>query len=250
MLTKRIIACLDMKGGKVVKGTRFKRLKIVGDPIVLAEKYYRDGADELCFLDISASIEKRKTRVELVRKIAEKIRIPFTVGGGIKSVEEISGLLRAGADKIALCTQAILDPGLIIEASRKFGSQCIVVSIDAKKTEYNYEAYIYGGKKRTGLDAVLFAKQCELFGAGELLVNSIDRDGTQEGYDLELLRNISGCVKIPVIASSGAGNPSTIFDALEKGKADAALVASILHNSEYNIQDIKKYLKKNKVNVR
>jgi cyclase len=250
MLTKRIIPCLDVKNGKVVKGINFKNLNIVGYPVELAIKYYNEGADELCFLDITASSEKRKTMVELVRKISKNIFIPFTVGGGIRTIEDIEALLKNGADKVTLCTEAVKKPGIIKEASQRFGSQCIVISLDVKKNNGFYEIYIYGGKKRTGLDAFAFAKKCYKLGAGELLVNSLDRDGTNGGYDLELIRTISESVKIPIIASSGAGNLNQIYDTFTKGKADAALAASIFHYDKYSIADVKKYLKKRGINIR
>ncbi len=243
MLTKRIIPCLDVKDGKVVKGTNFNNLRDVGDPVELAVKYYNEGADELCFLDIIASIEKRKTMVELVRRVANKLFIPFTVGGGIKTIEDIRLLLQNGADKVALCTEAVNNPNIIKEASKKFGSQCIVVSIDVKKNSDCWEVYIYGGKKPTGLDALEFAKNCEQLGAGEILLNSLDKDGTKAGYDLEITRRISESVNIPVIASSGAGSPEQIYMALTTGKADAALAASIFHYGKYTVKEVKDYLR-------
>ncbi len=250
MLTKRIIPCLDVKDGKVVKGTNFKNLKIVGDPIELAIRYYNEGADELCFLDIAATIEGRKTMVELVKKIAKKIFIPFTVGGGIKTIEDIEILLKNGADKVCFCTKAVEDPNIIMEASQRFGSQAIVISIDVKKNNNYWELYIYGGKKATGINAIEFAKKCETLGAGEILLNSLDADGTNKGYDLEITKLIAESVNIPVIASSGAGSLGQIYDVFLKGKADAALAASIFHYGKYSIAEVKNYLKQKGVDVR
>ena len=250
MLTKRIIVCLDVKNEKVVKGTNFKNLKEIGDPVELAIKYYNQGADELCFLDISASIENRKTMAEIVKKVANNIFIPFTVGGGIKTIDDIKLLLKNGADKVTYCTEAVKNPQIIKKASNKFGSQCIVISLDVKKNKNYWELYIYGGKKATGIDALQFAKQCEKLGAGEILLNSLDTDGMKKGYDLEITKLISESVNIPVVASSGAGNLEQIKNAFTKGKADAALAASIFHYNKYSITDVKKYLNENGVDVR
>ena len=250
MLTKRIIPCLDVKNGRVVKGTKFKSLVDIGDPVELAIKYYNEGADELCFLDITASIEKRKTMIEMVKKVADNIFIPFTVGGGIKTIEDIRLLLKNGADKVTFCTEAITNPDIIKEASDKFGSQCIVISVDVKRNGKGWEPYIYGGKKETGLDALEFAKKCEKLGAGEILLNSLDTDGMKQGYDLEITKQISESLNIPVIASSGAGTLEQIYEAFTKGKADAALAASIFHYNTYSIKQVKDYLKNKGVDVR
>lgn len=250
MLTKRIIPCLDVMNGKVVKGINFKNLKEIGDPVELAKKYYEQGADELCFLDIAASIENRKTMLNIVKKVASNIFIPFTVGGGIKTIDDITLLLKNGADKVTFCTEAIINPNIIKEASKRFGSQCIVISLDVKKNNNFWELYIYGGKKATGIDALNFAKKCDAFGAGEILLNSLDTDGTKKGYDLEITKLIAESVNIPVIASSGAGTLEQIKDAFTVGKADAALAASIFHYNEYTVNDVKNYLKNNGVEIR
>lgn len=252
MLTKRIIPCLDVKDGRVVKGTHFIELKDAGDPIELAEYYDREGADELVFLDITASIEKRKTIVELVMKTASKVFIPFTVGGGIGSIDEIRDILRHGADKVSINTKAVKDPNLIKESAKVFGSQCIVVAIDAKRDPSinGWRVYINGGTTPTDLEAVSWAKEVERLGAGEILLTSIDTDGTQSGYDIELTKAVTEAVNIPVIASGGAGSLEHIRDVLIEGKASAALVASLLHYKRYTIREIKEYLKKEGVPVR
>lgn len=250
MLTKRIIPCLDVKNGQVVKGTSFVNLKYAGNPINLAKEYYENGADELVFLDITASYEKRKTMIDLVEKVAKEIFIPFTVGGGINSIDDIRNLLKAGADKVSINTATIENPSLVKEASNKFGSQCIVVAIDAKKVNGRYEVFIKGGREKTCLDATKWAKKVESLGAGEILLTSMDKDGTKEGYDLELTRKISENVNIPIIASGGAGTLSSIAKVLKEGKADAALAASIFHYKKYSINQVKKYLKKNGIGVR
>ncbi len=252
MLTKRIIPCLDVKDGRVVKGTHFIDIKDAGDPVELAEYYDKEGADELVFLDITASLEKRKTIIELVEKTASKVFIPFTVGGGIGSIEEIKEILRAGADKVSINTQAVRNPSLVREASRVFGSQCIVIAIDAKWDEdmNGWRVYINGGTKPTNLEAVAWAKEVERLGAGEILLTSIDTDGTQEGYDIKLTRAVAEVVNIPVIASGGAGRLEHIRDVLKDGKASAALIASLLHYKKYTIREIKEYLKKEGIPVR
>jgi len=258
MLAKRIIPCLDVKDGRVVKGINFINLKDAGDPVEQAKTYSNEGADEVVFLDITASFEHRKTMLDVVRRTAEQVFIPFTVGGGIKGISDIELILRYGADKISINTAAVKNPKLIKESSHKFGSQCIVVAIDAKrkagginrKTHYarlktnRWEVYIYGGRKPTGIDAVKWAKKAESLGAGEILLTSMDRDGTQLGYDLELNRAISQAVRIPVIASGGAGNLKHLYEALDAGKADAVLAASIFHYGIYKIRQAKQYLKR------
>ena len=253
MLAKRIIPCLDVKEGRVVKGRRFVELRDAGDPVEQAIFYDKEGADELVFLDITASHEKRYIMLEVVRKVAESIFIPFTVGGGINDLETIREILAAGADKVSINTAAVNDPQLIKQASDKFGSQCIVLAIDAKrrtKDEGRWEVYTHGGRTPTGLDAVEWAVKGEQMGAGEILLTSMDRDGTKDGYDLELTRAISSTVNIPVIASGGAGTLEHIYDAFVEGGAEAALLASLLHYRELSIKEIKDYLQTKGINVR
>jgi len=250
MLTKRIIPCLDVKNGQVVKGKGFVNLKYAGNPVKLARKYYEDGADELVFLDITASYEKRKTMIDLVEKVAKQIFIPFTVGGGISTIEDIRNLLKAGADKISINTAAINNPNLIKESAEKFGSQCIVVAIDTKKIKNKWKVFVNGGRQSTGLDAIEWAKKVESLGAGEILLTSMDKDGTKEGYDLELTRKISESVNIPIIASGGAGSLESISKVFNEGKADAALAASIFHYKKYSIKQVKEFLQKNNIEVR
>lgn len=252
MFTKRIIPCLDCKDGRVVKGTNFVNLKDAGDPVLVASMYDKAGADELVFLDITATSDGRDTTVELVRRVAEKVFIPFTVGGGIKSVEDFKKLLREGADKIAVNSAAILNPELISEAAYKFGSQCVVVAIDAKKRAdgSGWNIYRSGGRIDTGLDAVEWAMKANKLGAGEILLTSMDCDGTKAGYDIALTRMIAENVDIPVIASGGAGTMEHFKEALTDGKADAALAASLFHYKEMEIADLKKYLSENDIPVR
>ncbi|MEM2211483.1 MAG: imidazole glycerol phosphate synthase subunit HisF [Nitrososphaerales archaeon] len=254
-LAKRIIPCLDVDHGRVLKGTHFRDMRDIGNPVELAKKYRDDGADELVFLDITASIEKRKTLIEMVRNVASNLDIPFTVGGGIRSVEDVKMILSNGADKISINTAAVENPLLIKELVSRFGQQCVVVAIDGKRKvkengEIWFEVYTYGGTKPTGLNAIEWAKRCEALGAGELLITSIDKDGTKSGYDLDLTRMIAEAVNIPIIASGGCGEPKHILDVLTIGKADAALAASIFHYDEYPIPLVKRYLKENGVNVR
>lgn len=251
MLAKRIIPCLDVKDGRVVKGVQFVGLRDAGDPVELAKKYSLEGADELVFLDISASHEGRKTMVDVIEKTAANITIPFTVGGGINSVEDMKRILRAGADKISMNTSAVLRPELIREGAVMFGSQCIVVAIDARKvSDGKWEVFTHGGRNATGLDAVEWAKQAEALGAGEILLTSMDDDGEKKGFGLELTKVISETVGIPVIASGGAGTVEHFADVLTSGKADAALAASIFHYDETSIQSVKKYLQQVGVRVR
>ena len=229
MLTKRIIPCLDVKDGRVVKGVKFLKLRDAGDPVLVAEAYDKEGADEIVFLDITASHEKRKIILDVVRKTAEKVFMPLTVGGGIKTTGDIRELLKAGADKISINTSAVRNPHLIKEAAEKFGSQCIVVAIDAKKKGGRWEVFIEGGRTPTGKDAVRWAKEAEELGAGEILLTSMDYDGTKDGYDLGLTQAISRAVNIPIIASGGAGELKHFYDVFAKTKADAALDASVFH---------------------
>lgn len=241
-LAKRVIPCLDVANGQVVKGINFKNLKVTGDPVELGQKYSEQSADELVFLDITATNQKRQTLVNLVEKVAQNIFIPFTVGGGIKNLDDIQTLLLKGADKIAICTTAIKNPSLIKQASKRFGAQCIVISMDCKKDGKSWKLYTNGGKVKTKVDAIKFAKKMEKLGAGELLINSLDQDGTKQGYDLELLRSISETVNIPIIASSGAGTKEDFTKAYQF--ADACLAASIFHFDKIQIPELKKYLRK------
>jgi imidazole glycerol-phosphate synthase subunit HisF len=250
MLTKRIIPCLDVKNGKVVKGKNFVNLQYAGDPVELAKQYNKQGADELVFLDITASYEKRKTMIEVVRNVAKQVFIPFTVGGGIRNLEDMRDLLNAGADKISINTTAVKNPDLIKQAAEMFGSQCVVIAIDAKRINGKWEVFIKGGREATGIDAVEWAKQVQKLGAGEILLTSMDSDGTKKGYDIELTKIISENVNIPIIASGGAGSLKSITDIFKKGKADAALAASIFHHGKYEVNDVKEYLAKNKIQVR
>ena len=244
MYTKRIIPCLDCNNGRVVKGTNFVNLRDAGDPVEVAAEYDRAGADELVFLDITATSDERNTTVELVRRVAEKVFIPFTVGGGIRTVDDFKALLREGADKVSVNSAAINRPELISEAAMKFGSQCVVVAIDAKRRQdgEGWEVYRSGGRINTGLDAVEWARKAYKLGAGEILLTSMDEDGTKEGYDLKLTRTIADSVGIPVIASGGAGKMEHFYDAFENGHAEAALAASLFHYKELEISDLKKYL--------
>ena len=251
MLTKRIIPCLDIKEGRVVKGVKFLGLKDAGDPVEVAKIYDKQQADELVFLDITASLEKRKTLVGLVERIASNIFTPFTVGGGIQDLEDIRNLLNAGAEKVSVNTQAVRFPELILDASRKFGSQCIVLAIDAKKTPSgNWEVYINGGRTPTKEDALEWAKKGVGLGAGEILLTSMDYDGTKDGYDLELTAAVSRIVNVPVIASGGAGKLEDFFNCFSKTGADAALAASIFHYGEYSVSEVKGYLREKGVPVR
>lgn len=251
MLTKRIIPCLDVTGGRVVKGTNFINLRDAGDPVELAAFYDREGADELVFLDITASAEGRKTVLDMVYRTAGEVFIPYTVGGGISTLEDIRSMLSAGADKVSINTAAVKDPELVARASARFGSQCIVVAIDARKSgPGTWEVYIHGGRTPTGIDAVEWARRVESLGAGEILLTSMDRDGTKDGYDLDLTRSISRAVRIPVIASGGVGTLDHIVDGLTGGEADAALAASIFHFGEYSIRTVKEYLRDRGVPVR
>jgi len=255
MLARRIIPCLDVKDGRVVKGVNFVNLQDAGDPVETAELYNRAGADEITFLDITASHEKRNIIIDVVERTANNIFIPLTVGGGVRTIEDIKGLLRAGADKVAINTAAVNDPHFVKKASQRFGSQCIVVAIDAKRVstdneQIHWEVFTHGGRNPTGIDALEWAERMEEYGAGEILLTSMDRDGTKEGYDLELNRLVSQMVNIPVIASGGAGNLEHLYEVLAKGNADAVLAASIFHYGEYTIEEAKDFLQKKGVRVR
>lgn len=250
MLTKRIIPCLDVKAGRVVKGIHFVDLRDAGDPVELGARYYGEGADELVFLDITATVEARKTVLEWVRRVADRIFIPFTVGGGIASLEQIQELLRAGADKVSLNSAAVKDPQLIKDAALAFGSQCIVLAVDARRKGTSWEVYVGGGRYPTGIDALEWIRRGESLGAGEILLTSMDRDGTLEGYDLELLRRVSDASRIPLIASGGAGKPEHLLAGFQEGGADAVLAASIFHYGQYSIAEVKEFLAANGVPMR
>lgn len=251
MLTKRIIPCLDVNRGRVVKGVRFKNLRDAGDPAELARAYEEQGADEIVFLDVGASPEGREAMFDVVERTAEQLFIPLTVGGGVRSLRDMERMLNSGADKVGINTAAVERPELIREASERFGSQCVVIAIDAKRVgPGRWEVYTYGARKPTGLDAVEWAKRVEELGAGEILLTSIDADGTQQGYDLELTRAVCSAVRIPVIASGGAGTPEHIHQVLKYTGADAALAASIFHFGTYSVMDVKRYLAERGVPVR
>lgn len=264
-LTKRIIPCLDVKNGRVVKGLHFESIKDAGDPVELAEKYSNEGADELVFLDITASDEQRKTLKDLVRKVASVIDIPFTVGGGVKSLEDARNILLNGADKVGINTGAIKNPSVISELMQLFGRQCVVVAIDAKRNfdiqndknifsengkKFWFEVFIYGGKEATGIDVIEWAKKAEKLGAGEILLTSIDKDGTKDGYDIILTREIVNSVSIPVIASGGCGKPDDMVNMFNESNADAALAASIFHYQTHGVNGVKRYLKDKQIPVR
>ncbi|MFH1995787.1 MAG: imidazole glycerol phosphate synthase subunit HisF [Candidatus Omnitrophota bacterium] len=257
MLTKRIIPCLDVKNGRVVKGVNFVNLIDAGDPVENALFYDRQLADELVFLDITASHEQRKTMIKVVRAVAESVFLPFTVGGGVGSIADIRDLLNAGCDKVSINTAAVQRPAFVREAAKRFGSQCIVVAVDAKRRlttddrrPTKWEVFVHGGRTPTGIDAASWVRRVERLGAGEILLTSMDRDGTKIGYDIELTRTVSDAVRIPVIASGGAGKLAHLYDALTKGKADAVLAASIFHYRERSVRETKCYLKRKGVSVR
>ena len=250
MLTKRIIPCLDIKNGRTVKGVNFVDLKDAGDPVELAKKYSKEGADELVFLDISATEERRKTLIDLVRNVAKTINIPFTVGGGISSVDDVSILLKNGADKVSINSSAVKNPNLINELAQEFGSQCIVVAIDAKQIDGNWMVHLVGGKVATELNLFDWAIEVEKRGAGEILFTSMNNDGTKNGFANEALAKLSTLVNIPIIASGGAGTMQHFADTFLEGKADAALAASVFHFQEIEIPELKKYLKEEKISIR
>jgi len=254
MLTRRIIPCLDVKDGRVVKGTSFIQLRDAGDPVELASFYYQEGADELVFLDITATPEGRDTMADVVERISEQVFIPLTVGGGLRSISDMRRMLMAGADKVSINTAAVLNPSLISQGATKFGSQCIVVAIDAKRVDGTnkpqWEVYIYSGQKPTGLDTLSWARQAVELGAGEILLTSMDADGHRGGYDIELTRAVSEAVSVPVIASGGAGTLEDLYQALALGKADAVLAASIFHYRSYSIKETKEYLAKRGIPIR
>jgi len=250
MLSKRIIPCLDIKEGRVVKGVKFLGLRDAGDPVEVAKAYDAQGADELVFLDITASFEKRKTLISLVERIAKNIFMPFTVGGGIADIADIRDILNAGAEKISINTQGVKFPQLISEASKKFGSQCIVVAIDAKRQGDHWEVFINGGRTPTGINALEWVEKASRLGAGEILLTSMDYDGTKDGYDLELTRSVANAVNIPVIASGGAGKLEDFYNVFKDAQADAALVASLFHYQEFSVKEVKSYLKEKGIAVR
>lgn len=250
MLTKRIIPCLDIKEGRTVKGVNFEGLRDAGDPVELAQRYSNEGADELVFLDITATLEKRKTLIELVKRIAHEINIPFTVGGGIKTVDEIEELLKAGADKVSLNSSIVKDPDLINRASEAFGAQAIVAAVDAKRVGNAWSVFIKGGTENTGKDAIEWMQEVEERGAGEILLTSMDRDGTKSGFDIELLEQVNKIVSIPVIASGGAGTIQHCIDAVQISKTDAVLAASIFHFKEIEIAELKKAMREEGITVR
>jgi cyclase len=251
MLAKRIIPCLDVKDARVVKGVKFLNLQDAGDPVEIAKHYSDEGADEITFLDITASFEERRTMIDVVERTAGEVFVPLTVGGGVRTLENIRHLLLAGADKVSINTAAVKNPEFVKRAADRFGSQCIVVAIDAKSVSpTNWEVFTHGGRKPTGIDAIEWAQRMEEFGAGEILLTSMDMDGTKAGYDLELTKSISQSVRIPVIASGGAGNLQHLYDGLTLGEADAALVASIFHYGEYSIRQAKEFLIEKGIHIR
>ena len=252
MLSRRVVVCLDVRGGRVVKGVQFVDLRDVGDPVELAERYEREGADEIVFLDISASVDARSTLWDVARRTAERLFIPLTIGGGIRDVDDVGLALRSGADKVSINTAAVERPGLLTEAARRFGSQCVVASIDAKRSAQmgGWEVYVRGGREPTGLDAVAWAEACVQHGAGEILLTSVDRDGARSGYDVELTRAVASRVPVPVIASGGAGSAAHVGDVLADGGADAALVAGILHDRVITVGTIKRALAQRDIPVR
>ena len=251
MLKNRIIPCLDVKNGRVVKGINFVELTDAGDPVEQAKIYSEGGADEICFLDITASNENRDTILDVVKKTSQECFVPLTVGGGVRNIVDISNLLKSGADKVSINTAAVNNKNIIKDSAENFGSQCIVIAIDAKKiTEKKWEVFTHGGRNSTGLDVLNYAKEIEQLGAGEILLTSMDRDGTKKGYDLELTEMVSNSVNIPVIASGGVGKLDHLYDGLKKGKASAVLAASIFHFGEFSINDVKKYLDSKGIPVR
>lgn len=251
MLSKRIIPCLDVKDGRVVKGVNFVNLRDAGDPVEIAKKYSDEGADEVCFLDITASHEERNTMIDVVERTAGQVFVPLTVGGGVRTLEDVRALLLAGADKVSINTAAVNNPEFVTEAAKMFGSQCIVVAIDARNVgEGKWEVYTHGGRNPTGIDAVEWAKKMEANGAGEILLTSMDKDGTKSGYDLELTRVISRSLSIPIIASGGAGTLEHLADGVKDGEADAVLVASIFHYGEHTIGEAKEHMRERGISVR
>lgn len=251
MLSKRIIPCLDVKDGRVVKGVNFVNLRDAGDPVEIAKKYSDEGADEICFLDITASHEERKTMIDVVQRTAGEVFVPLTVGGGVRTLDDVRQLLLAGADKVSINTAAVKDPEFVREAAKRFGSQCIVVAIDARRVSPGkWEVYTHGGRNPTGIDALEWARKMESYGAGEILLTSMDKDGTKSGYDIPLTRAVSRAVSIPVIASGGAGSLEHLSEGVQEGEADAVLVASIFHYGEHSINEAKEFMDSKGISVR
>jgi len=249
-LTRRLIVCLDVRDGRVVKGTRFVNLRDVGDPVELAARYEAEGADEIVFLDISASVEGRGTLLDVARRTAEKLFIPLTIGGGVRTAADVALVLRAGADKVAINSAAVRNPEVLSEAAAMFGAQCVVSSIDAKMIDGTWRVYTHGGRTMTDLDAVKWARECERLGAGEILLTSVDRDGSRDGYDIELTCAVADAVNLPVIASGGAGSAHDVVEVIQSGHADAALVAGILHDGMTSVSELKTYMKESLLPVR
>lgn len=250
MLTRRVVVCLDVKGGRVVKGMNFVNLRDVGDPVELATRYEAEGADEIVFLDISASAEERSTLLEVARRTAERLFVPLTIGGGVRSVDDVGRVLRAGADKVSLNSAAVANPDVLNAASWRFGAQCVVASIDAKRDGDRWSVYVKGGREKTALDAVEWARECVTRGAGEILLTSIDRDGSRIGYDIELTRAVADVVDVPVVASGGAGSVGDVCDVLTSGHADAALLAGILHDGLVTVSEVKQGMRNANLLVR
>jgi cyclase len=250
MLSRRVVVCLDVQGGRVVKGEQFIRLRDVGDPVDLATRYEEEGADEIVFLDISATADERATLLDVARRTAERLFVPLTIGGGVRSADDVGLALRAGADKVSINSASVRRPELLTEAAERFGSQCVVASIDAKRDGDSWSVYVKGGRERTSLDAVEWAAECVRRGAGEVLLTSIDRDGARTGYDIELTRAVAAAVNVPVVASGGAGNAQHICDVFEAGNADAALLAGILHDGLITVHDVKRAMRDARLPVR
>ncbi len=250
MLTRRVVVCLDVQGGRVVKGTQFVNLRDVGDPVELAARYEREGADEIVFLDIGASNEKRGTLLEVARRTAERLFIPLTIGGGVRTADDVGHALRAGADKVSINSASVYRPQVITESASRFGAQCVVASIDAKWDDGAWRVFVKGGRERTALDAVAWARSCVQLGAGEILLTSIDRDGSRSGYDVELTRAVADAVDVPVVASGGAGSAKDVCDVLIDGAADAALLAGILHDGVTTVEDVKRTMRASGLLVR
>ena len=250
MLTRRVVVCLDVKGGRVVKGTQFVNLRDVGDPVELASRYEREGADEVVFLDISASAEERGTLLDVARRTAERLFVPLTIGGGVRSADDVGRALRAGADKVSINSASVTRPEILTESAERFGAQCVVASIDAKRDADGWRVYVKGGRERTDLEVVAWAQECVARGAGEVLLTSIDRDGARTGYDIELTRAVAAAVPVPVVASGGAGSEAHVCDVLREGRADAALLAGILHDGSCTVADVKRAMREAGIPVR
>ena len=250
MLTRRVVVCLDVKGGRVVKGTQFVNLRDVGDPVELASRYEREGADEVVFLDISASAEERGTLLDVARRTAERLFVPLTIGGGVRSADDVGRALRAGADKVSINSASVTRPEILTESAERFGAQCVVASIDAKRDAEGWRVYVKGGRERTDLEVVAWAQECVARGAGEVLLTSIDRDGARTGYDIALTRAVAAAVPVPVVASGGAGSVAHVCEVLREGRADAALLAGILHDGSCTVADVKRAMREAGIPVR